>query len=84
MTTESWNLIFIIIIAILGAIDIFGMVLALRMYRENCWARKKIHKLITGDNIEMSLETLSLYYHVSEERIDQLLTMEKEYVDDGK
>lgn len=84
MTAETWILILIIALGFLGIVDIIGLMMVVKLYRENKWARNKIHKLITGDNVDMSIETLSLYYHISEERIDQLLTMEKEYIDDGK
>ena len=84
MSAETWNIVLFVGLLIVMLIDICVFMWDLHLWRENKWARNKIHKLITGDNIDMSLETLSLYYHISEERIDQLLTMEKEYIDDGK
>ena len=83
MTTETWNYIFIAVILFLVIVDSFLIVVITKQNNTIKWASKKIHKFITGDNVEMSIETLSLYYKISEERIDQLLTMEKEYVDDG-
>ena len=84
MSAESWNTLFLFLLVIFTILNIILMLVIARYSRINKWARDKIHKLITGDNVDMSIETLSIYYHISPERIDQLLVMEKEYIDDGK
>lgn len=71
-------------IIFLMTMDLIMIFVILSLHRELEKARMWIHKLINGDNIDMSIETLALYYHISEERIDQLLTMERDYIDDGK
>lgn len=83
MTAETWNIIFVVTVIVLGIIDAIALSVCVSLYKENRKAKKMIYRLISGDNLDMSFETLSLHYHISEERIDQLLTMEKDYERDN-
>ena len=77
MTASEWFELFALIILII--FDAYMIIYNISLQKDLNKAKGWIHKLISGDNVEMSIETLSIVYGVSEERIDQLLTMEKEY-----
>lgn len=77
MTAETWNIIFIVMILFLAFIDSFLLFVVLKQNKTIRWASNKIRKLITGDNLEMSLDTLSLYYHLPVETIEEVLQNEQ-------
>ena len=77
MTASEWVILISVVTLII--FDFWMIMWNLTLRTDLKRAKGWIHKLISGDNVEMSIEILSLVYGISEERIDQLLTMEKEY-----
>ena len=78
------NNVLITIIIFITILNICVFLLFLSSRKSLRWYKDKLSKLITGDNVDMSIETLSLYYDIPEERIDHLLASERDYIKESK